>query len=478
MTATTAMDPKEVLGKLMDAEKLKYCFECGICTSSCPMAELLGKSYNPRGLLEKILLDPESALASNELWFCAWCYRCNKHCPQALRLPEVFLAMRRAAREDWGTVSFKKALQEIVEKVPLPLVTTMVCFHPERAELDREKVLERVEEAYIEHLKKEKARRAQEVSEEKIAIIGSGPAGLTAAYELSMKGYGVTIFEALSEPGGMLRRCIPQSRLPKEILAKEIQFLRDLGIEIRTGVKVGEDLKLSDLWKDGYKAVFVGSGAHKCQTIRIEGGDLNGVIHALDFLCEANSGEKVNVGKRIIVIGGGNVAVDAARTARRLGATEATILYRRSKEEMPAIPWEVKEAEDEGVNIELLVAPRKVLGTNGQVSGIECVRMQLGEPDETGRRRPVPIEGSEFTREADMIIFATGESPDLGFLPKEVGLNDDGTLWVNPITMETSLPGVFGGGDAVTGPATVIEAIRAGKCAAESIRNYLKSSRS
>jgi NADPH-dependent glutamate synthase beta subunit-like oxidoreductase len=472
------MDTKEVLGKLLDAEKLKYCFECGICTSSCPMAELLGNHYNPRGLLGKMLLDPENALASNELWFCAWCYRCNKHCPQSLRLPEVFLAMRRAAKEHGHTSSFEKALQEIVEKVPLPLVTTMVCFHPERAELDRERVLERVEEVYKEHLKKERARRAQEVSEEKIAIIGSGPAGLTVAYELNMKGYGVTIFEALSEPGGMLRKCIPPSRLPKEILAKEVQFLRDLGVEIRTGIRVGEDLKLSDLWREGYKAIFVGSGAHKCQEIRIEGGDLNGVIHALGFLWEANSGEKVNVGKKVIVIGGGNVAVDAARTARRLGATEATILYRRSKEEMPAIPWEVKEAEDEGVNIELLVAPRKVLGTNGQVSGIECVRMQLGEPDETGRRRPVPIEGSEFTREADMIIFATGESPDLGFLPKEVGLNDDGTLWVNPITMETSLPGVFGGGDAVTGPATVIEAIRAGKCAAESIRNYLKSSRS
>jgi NADPH-dependent glutamate synthase beta subunit-like oxidoreductase len=472
------MDAKEVLGKLLDAEKLKYCFECGICTSSCPMAELLGKSYNPRGLLERILLDPEKALASNELWFCAWCYRCNKHCPQALRLPEVFLAMRKVAKEHGHTASFEKALQEIVENVPLPLVTTMVCFHPERAELDKGKVLEKVEKAYKEHLKKEKARRAQEVSEEKIAIIGSGPAGLTVAYELNMKGYGVTIFEALSEPGGMLRKCIPQSRLPKEILAKEVQFLRDLGVEIKTGVKVGEDLKLSDLWRDGYKAIFVGSGAHKCQTIKIDGGDLNGVIHALDFLWEANSGEKMNVGKKVIVIGGGNVAVDAARTARTFGAGEVTILYRRSREEMPAIPWEVKEAEDEGVKIELLVAPRKILGANGQVSSIECIRTRLEEPDETGRRKPIPIEGSEFTRETGMVIFATGETPDLGFLPKEIELNDDGTLWVNPITMETSLPGVFGGGDAVTGSATVIEAIRAGKCAAESIENYLKSSRS
>jgi len=199
------------------------------------------------------------------------------------------------------------------------------------------------------------------------------------------------------------------------------------------------------------------------------------VIHALDFLWSVNIGEKVEIGKIIVVVGGGNVAMDSAKTALQLGAKEATIFYRRSREEMPANPWEVKEAEEEGVKFEFLVAPKRILGENGKVSAIECTQMQLGEPDETGRRRPIPIEGSEFTRETDMVILAIGEVPDLEFLPKEMELNEDGTIWINPMTMETSLKGVFAGGDAVTGPASVIEAIRDGRRAAESIENYLNS---
>jgi NADPH-dependent glutamate synthase beta subunit-like oxidoreductase len=472
-TATTSY--KTLLEKLLDVGKLKNCFECGICTSSCPMAELLGKDYNPRGLLEKSFINTERALTSEELWLCAWCYRCNRHCPQALGIPEIFLTLRKAAKEHGHIQPFERALRKIVENVPLPLTTMMVCFHPERAGLDKDEVLEKTEELYREYLKKEKARWAQEVSEHKIAIIGSGPAGLTVAFELGMKGYGITIFEALPEPGGMLRKCIPQYRLPKEVLAKEIQILKDLGVEIRTDTKVGENLNFADLWRDGYKAIFVGAGSHKSHGLKIEGGDLKGVIQAVDFLWEVNSGGNVEVGKKVAVIGGGNVAIDAAKTAHKLEAGEVTILYRRSKEEMPAIPWETKEAEDEGVKIELLVAPKKIIGTNGQVSAIECVRMELGEPDESGRKKPIPIEGSEFTRETDMVILATGETPDLDFLPKETEMNDDGTLWVNPLTMETSLKGVFAGGDAVTGPATVIEAIRAGKCAAKSIENSLRS---
>ncbi|HVP26781.1 MAG TPA: FAD-dependent oxidoreductase [Candidatus Bathyarchaeia archaeon] len=477
METSKTIDVKEVLEKLLDAEKLKNCFECGICTSSCPMAEMLGKDYNPRTLLEKIFLNPENALASDELWLCAWCYRCSRHCPQALKLPEIFLLMRKTAEEQGHTQAFERAFQKIVENIPLPLVTTMVCFHPERAGLDLKKVLEEIKSAYKEHLKTEKTKHAQEVHEEKIAIVGSGPAGLTVAYELSMKGYGVTVFESLQEPGGMLRKCIPEYRLPKQVLADEIELLKDLGVEVKTGLAIGEGLHFDDLWRDGYKAVFVGAGAHKSSKLNIEGGDLNGVIHALDFLWEINCGGNAKVGKKVVVIGGGNVAVDAAKTAIKHGAAEVTILYRRSREEMPAIPWEVKEAEDERVKIELLAAPKKIVGTNGQVSAVECIHMQLGEPDESGRRKPFPIEGSEYTREADMVILAIGEAPDLGFLPKEVELNEDGTIWVNPMTMETSLKGVFAGGDAVTGPATVIEAIHAGKCASESIEKYLRSSK-
>jgi NADPH-dependent glutamate synthase beta subunit-like oxidoreductase len=475
-TAQAAIS-KEDIKRLLDVEKLKYCFECGICTASCPMAELLGKDYNPRVLLEKIFLNPNAVLASDELWLCAWCYRCHKHCPQALRLPDIFLFMRTTAIKNGYTEPLEKALRKIVENVPLPLVTMLVCFHPERAGLDKEKILERVEEMRVERLKSRKRKKTLKTSGGKIAVIGSGPAGLTVAYELAKKGNKVAVFEALPEPGGMLRKCIPEYRLPKHVLTKEIQFMKNLGVEIKTGVTIGKDLNFEDLLKGGYKAIFIGVGAHKSQELKIEGRDLRGVVHALDFLWNANCGEKVEIGKNVVVIGGGNVAMDAAKTALTLGADRVTILYRRSREEMPANPWEVKEAENEGVKIEFLVAPQKIMGENNVVSAVECVRMQLGEPDESGRRQPIPIEGSEFTQTTDMVILAIGEAPDLEFLPKEIELNEDGTVWVNPITMETSLQGVFAGGDAVTGSASVIEAICAGKRAAESIENYLKSLR-
>jgi NADPH-dependent glutamate synthase beta subunit-like oxidoreductase len=465
--------PKQVLQSILDVDKLKYCFECGICTASCSMAEMLGNDYNPRGLLEQIYLNPETALSSEELWLCAWCYRCQKRCPQALRVPEVLLSIRSIAKEHGNTKSFEKALRKIVEKVPLPLVTTLVCFHPERAGLEKEKVLEKIDKIRAEQPKAKKTEKSTRAA--KVAVVGSGPAGLTVAYELSRKGHNVTIFEALPELGGMLRKCIPEQRLPKKVLDKEIRFIEDLGVKVKTGTKVGEDVSFEDFQKEGYKAVFVAAGAHKSQELRVEGEHLDGVIHALDFLWGSNSRKKMEVGKNVVVVGGGNVAVDAARTALCQGAEAVTILYRRSRDEMPANPWEVKEAQEEGVKIEFLVSPKRILGDKRRVCAVECVRMQLTEPDETGRSRPVPVEGSEFSRETDMVILATGEVPDVLFLPKQVELNDDGTVWVNPLTMETSVAGVFAGGDMVSGPASVIEAIRDGKRAAESIEHYLKS---
>lgn len=475
MIATKTSVSKEVLERFLDFEKLKYCFDCGICTASCPMVELLGKDYNPRGLIENCFLNPENLMDSDEPWFCAWCYRCYRRCPQGLELPEIFLLIRRIALEQGYEQPFERALRKIIENIPLPLVTSLVCFHPERAGLDKGEILEKTERMLEDYHGTKKEELGVGTSQGKVVVIGSGPAGLTVAYELGRKGYEVTVYEALPEPGGMLRKCIPKERLPKEVLNKDIQIIRDLGMEIKTGLAVGRDLNFDDLSKEGYDAFFIGSGAHKSRRLRIEGGELKGVIYALDFLWGVNSCKKARIGKSVVVIGGGNVAVDAARTALRLGADEAAILYRRSRDEMPAIPWEVKEAEDEGVKIEFLVTPKKILGKKGKVAGVEYVRMQLGELDETGRRRPMPIEDSEFTRETDMVILATGEAPDLGYLPEEIELNEDGTVWVNPLTMETSLAGVFAGGDAVTGPASVIEAILAGKRAAESIESYLRS---
>lgn len=477
MEASKATLSKEDIKELLDVEKLKNCFECGICTASCSMAELMGKDYNPRSLLEKILLNPDDVLLSDEPWLCAWCYRCYERCPQGLRLPEIFLHLRIAAIENSFTKPLENALQKIAENVPLPIVTTLVCFHPERAGLDMNKILQLTEQISSQRLKREKRKKKRENSGEKVAIIGSGPSGLTVASELAKKGHHVTIFEASAEAGGMLRKCIPEYRLPKEALDGEIQFVKDLGVEIKTGVKVGKDIGFDDLSKDNYKAIFVGVGADKSQKLKIAGTDLKGVVHALEFLWNVNCGENVDVGKDVVVIGGGNVAMDAARIALKSGAEHVSVLYRRSRDEMPAIPWEIEEAEAEGVKIEYLVAPRRFLGENGKVAAVECVRVQLGEPDESGRRKPIPIEGSEFTCKTDMVILAVGEVPNLEFLPKNVELDDDGTVWVNPITMETSVKGVFAGGDAVTGPATVIEAICAGKRAAKSIANYLSTCR-
>jgi NADPH-dependent glutamate synthase beta subunit-like oxidoreductase len=477
LATSKTISSKKMLEKLLDAEKLKYCFECGICTASCSMAEMLSDKYNPRTILEKVLLDPDSVLASDELWLCAWCYRCYKRCPQALKLPEIFLSLRSAAVEQGYVKPFERALQRIVKDVPLPLVATLVCFHPERSGVNKKQALEKIEQLRQQRLKSAKGHRATESRKERIAVVGSGPAGLTVAYELARKGYGITIFDSLPELGGMLRKGIPEHRLPKRILAKEIQFIKKLGVNSRTNTKVGKDITFDDLRKEVSDVIFVGAGAQKGQRLRIKGEELKGVTHALDFLWDSNFDKKMKTGKKVVVIGGGKSAVDAATTALHLGASQVTILYRRSREEMPASLWEVKEAEDQGVQIELLASPKRILGENGKVSAIECLRMELGEPDETGRKKAHPIEGTEFKIETDMVILAIGEVPDLDFLPRRIERNENGTIWVDPVTMETSMPGVFAGGDAVTGPASVIEAIRDGKRAAESIERHFEALR-
>ncbi len=461
------------LPEVFDVTTLNSCYECGICTASCPTAEMLGGQYNPRGLLANICTDPETALLSEALWFCAWCYRCYRRCPQALDLPEIFLTVRSAATQRGITRSIVKALREIVRNIPLPLVASLVCFHPERAGLSVDTVLEKVEQIQRDLLRARRILRASKGTGKKVVIVGSGPAGLTVAHELGLKGYDVTVYEALPKPGGMLRKCMPKHRLPERVLDKEIENLKAVGIKIRANVTIGIDMDFDDLWKDGTKAIFVGVGAHEDRELNIEGRELKGVSQALDFLWDVRSGGKITIGKNVIVVGGGNVALDAARTAKGLGATDVTVLYRRSRTEMPANPWETREAENEGIKFEFLAAPTRILGRKGRVSAIEYVDMQLGPLDETGRRKPIPIEGATSKRQADMVILAIGERPDLSFLPEEIKLNTDGTVWVNPFTLETSEKGVFAGGDAVSGPATVIEAIQAGKQAAESIEKLI-----
>jgi len=464
---------EDKLEKLLVPEKLERCFECGICTASCPVAKLISKYYNPRMLLQTVSKDLETAITESQPWMCAWCNRCYERCPQGLNLPEIFLLTRNIATERGYINRFSEALKTIGREVPLAGVCALVCF----SKIDDPKAIKTIERYVAEYelKKKEKAIPASKKRREKIAIIGSGPAGLMAAYELARKGYPVTVFESLPEPGGMLRAGIPEFRLPRKVLDAEIERIKGLGVEIRTNVTVGKDLTIDGLLKDGYKALFIATGAPKSRELRIEGEKLKGVMHALDLLREVNMGKKVKLGNRVAVIGGGNVAIDAARAVLRLGAKEVTILYRRSKEEMPANPWEVRHGEKEGVKIQFLVAPKKILGKDGQLVALECIRMGLGEPDESGRRRPIPIENSEFTIQLDALILAIGESPDPSFLPKEIEVTQQNTITVDPITLETSLPRIFAGGDVVSGPATVMEAIVAGRKVASSIDNYLSS---
>jgi len=470
---------KAFLKRLLDVEKLKYCRECGTCTASCPVAWIAPKYYNPRSLLQRGFLDLRGILTQVGLWLCTRCYRCYNRCPQMLDLSEIFSLMRDLAIEQLPDPASKlvEVLKVIKEEIPLAAVYGWLCLRPHETEREQRRVDKLAIDAlerFVADRKREKPSPIPKTREEKIAIIGSGPAGLTAAYELVKKGYSVTVFESLPEPGGMLRVGIPDYRLPKEALNADIDYIKSLGVEIRTNAPVGKDVTIGKLLQEGHRAVFIATGAHKSVELGIEGNELEGVTHALNLLKDLNMGKRIESGERVAVIGGGNVAMDAARTALRLGAKEVNILYRRSRVEMPANPSEVGEAEKEGARIHFLVAPTKILGKDKHVVAVECVRMELGEPDGSGRRRPIPVKGSEYTMEVDAIILAIGETSDLSFLPENIAVTGRDTIAVNPVTLETSLPGVFAGGDVVSGPATVIEAIAAGMRAAVSMDRYLR----
>lgn len=465
---------EKVLVDLLDFEKLKYCNGCGICTASCPVAKILPEHYNPRILLHSIPIGNDKILKSPELWLCAWCYHCYRRCPQQLNLPEIFNAIRKFAVKCGYLEGFYKALEIIRENIPLMVSCCYVCFHPERVIKNQQLVANAIQDAIITHETKKKRKNPVSLPDQKrVAIIGSGPAGLSAAHDLAKKGYGVTIFEALSSPGGMLRRCIPKYRLPKKLVDFDIMCITDLGVEIKTNMPIGGSLDVKKLFEKGYDAIFVATGAQEDQKFKIEGDELSGVFHALDFLEKANQ-KKVDPLNRVSIIGGGNVAVDSARTARKLGAKDVTIFYRRSKDEIPANPWELEEAEREGVKIEFLVTPKRILGEKGKVTTIECTKTELGEQDRTGRRRPIPVEASEFLIETDTVIIATGQFPNTVFLPETVEITKKRTIETDPFTLETSSPNIFAGGDAVLGAGTLIEAILTGKQAAFSIDYHLR----
>ncbi len=316
--------------------------------------------------------------------------------------------------------------------------------------------------------------KVQESVAEKVAIVGAGPAGLSAANDLSLLGYKCVLFEELSEAGGMLRVGVPRYRLPRESLDKDIYNILSLGVELRTGVKVGRDLTLTDLQKEGFKAVFLAIGSHKSLRLGIPGEDLVGVIPAIEFFHKISLGGSPKLGSRVAVIGGGDSALDAARTAVRMGAKEVSLIYRRSLQEMPCEHTGRKEAEEEGIRFVLLTAPVEVIG-KGKVMGLKCIKMVLGEADSSGRKRPVAIPGSEFTIEVDTVLVAIGQSPEVELLNKEgIAVSQNGTIKIDEDRMSTSLPWVFAGGDAITLGGTLVQAIAHGRLAALSIHSYLR----
>ena len=379
---------------------------------------------------------------------------------------------------------FREALALIKLSNPFPSICGRVCPHPcepacNRGELDAPLATHAIErtigdldlKADQRYLPRIKGRR-----EEKVAIVGSGPAGLSCAYYLAQEGYRVTIFEKAPVLGGMLATGIPAYRLPREIVEAEVQLIRDLGVTMVTGVEIGIDKTVGELRDEGFRAFFIAVGAQECLRLGVEGEDLAGVHSGLDYLRQVNLGEAVRLGRVVAVIGGGNVALDAARSARRLGAEEAMILYRRGLEEMPSRIDEIEGCQEEGIPIHTLAQPVRFLGANGRVRAIECVRTRLTTPDASGRRRPEAVPGSEFTVEVDAVINALGQESDWACLTHECActLTDWGTMNVDPVTLQSEDPDIFAGGDAVRGPGTVVEAIADGREAAASIDRYLR----
>ena len=447
---------------------------------------------------DEVAIGYTEEMAIDEALRCLGCKTmpCSEGCPVNIRIPEFIAKIKEC--------DFEGAYEIINQTSSLPAVCGRVCPQETQCEarcvrgIKGEPVgIGRLERFVADWHNAHSTTPAviPESNGHKVAVIGSGPSGLTCAGDLAKRGYKVTVFEALHTAGGVLVYGIPEFRLPKAIVKKEVENLKAMGVEILTNIIIGKTLTVDELFEDGYEAVFIGSGAGLPNFMGIPGEAYKGVYSANEFLTRANlmkaykdnPDTPIMKGGKVAVVGGGNVAMDAARTALRLGAEKVYIVYRRSMDELPARREEVEHAEEEGIEFRLLTNPTEILGyenpedrrdaKNGFVTGMKCVRMELGAPDERGRRRPIEIPNSEFVLDVDCGIMSIGTSPNplIKSTTKGLDVNSRGGIVVEEGTGKTSKDGVYAGGDAVTGAATVISAMGAGKCAAKAIDEYLKN---
>lgn len=469
-------------GKAEDLDQLKYLAETIRKSSKCNLGQT-----GPKPVLDAIdhFKDQFSDAIQSKKKAPREDYKvkvtapCMSACPSHLPIVD-YIELIKEGR-------FPESLAAIREATCLPGILGRVCVRPcedncRRGNVDESisiKWLKRFVADYELEKRKEPQLKKQEAREEKVAVIGAGPAGLSCAYYLALKGYPVTLFERLGEPGGMSAMGIPDYRLPRNIVRYEAELVERLGVEIRYNTQVGKDITLSQIFEQGYKAVFIGVGAQTNTPMGVEGEDkgYKGFIPGVFYLLEINLGrDPYPEGKKVVVVGGGNVAIDCVRSSFRIGKPDVNLVYRRTKKEMPADRVEIHDAEEEGVKFHYLCNPVRIIEKEGKVVGVECIRMELGEPDESGRRRPVPVKGSEFIIETDILIPAIGQAIDLSFLEEKDSIKTTkrSTISIQEETFLTSRKGIFSAGDCVTGPDVLVRAAGHGKRAAEKIDLFLR----